>query len=166
MKKLDIKKLVVAALLASFVCVATMIIQIPNGLGGYLNLGDCIVLLCGWLLGPVYGALAAGVGSALADVFASYVVYAPATFIIKALMAVIAFYIVKFVPSKGRVALLFSGIFAEFWMILGYFLFEGVFLYGFGTALASALPNSVQGIVGIVCAFLLKEFIDRKGLWK
>lgn len=80
MKKLDVKKLVVAALLASFACVATMIIQIPNGIGGYFNLGDCIVLLSGWLLGPVYGALAAGVGSALADLFAGYIVYAPITF--------------------------------------------------------------------------------------
>ena len=38
MKKFDVKKLVVAALLASFACVATMIIQIPNGIGGYFNL--------------------------------------------------------------------------------------------------------------------------------
>lgn len=166
MKSLDVKKLVIAALLASFACVATMIIQIPNGIGGYFNLGDCIVLLCGWLLGPVYGAFAAGIGSMLADVFSFYVAYAPATFIIKALMAVIAFYIAKAFSGKDRLASLVSGICAELFMVLGYFVFEGIFLYGFGTALAGMLPNVLQGAAGIVCAFLLKEFIDRKGLWK
>ena len=162
MKKIDLKKLVVSALLASFVCVATMIIQIPNGIGGYFNLGDCIVLLCGWLLGPVYGALAAGIGSMLADVFSAYVVYAPATFVIKALMAVVAHFTLK----KGTVRVIISGLLAEIVMLLGYFIFEGAFLYNFGTAAAALVANSLQGIAGVISAVLLKEFIDRKRLWK
>lgn len=162
MKKIDLKKLVISALLASFACVATMIIQVPNGIGGYFNLGDCIVLLCGWLLGPVYGALAAGVGSMLADVFSAYVVYAPATFVIKALVAVVAYYTLK----KGIAWTILSGMIAEFVMVFGYFIFEGVFLYNFGTAAAAVVTNVLQGIAGVVCAVLLKEFIDRKRLWK
>lgn len=163
MKALDVKKLVIAALLASFACVATMIIQIPNGIGGYFNLGDCIVLLCGWLLGPVYGAFAAGIGSMLADVFSSFLIYAPATFVIKALMAVIVYFISR--KGSGRFYLFLGSIGAELFMVLGYFLYESV-LYGFGGALPGIIPNVLQGIVGIVCAFLLKEFIDRRGLWK
>ena len=62
------QKIVIAALLAALTCVATMIIKIPSPLKGYLNLGDCIVLLAGWMLSPVHGFLAAGLGSALADV--------------------------------------------------------------------------------------------------
>ncbi|MBQ5390661.1 MAG: ECF transporter S component [Clostridia bacterium] len=166
MKKLDVRKLVIAALLASFACVATMIIQIPNGLGGYFNLGDCIVLLCGLLLGPIYGAFAAGIGSMLADIFSSYLIYAPATFLIKALMAVIVFYVAKAHKEKGKLAAWIGAFFAELWMVLGYFLFEGIFLYGFGTALVAVVPNGLQGLVGIVCAILLREFIDKKGLWK
>ena len=162
MKKIDLKKLVISALLASFNCVATMIIQIPNGIGGYFNLGDCIVLLCGWLLGPVYGALAAGIGSMLADVFSPYIIYAPATFIIKALMAVVAYYTLK----KGKAWVLVSGLCAEAIMVFGYFVFEGVFIYNFGTAAVALIANALQGAVGIVTAALLKEFIDRKGLWK
>lgn len=162
MKKIDLRKLVIAALLASFTCVATMIIQIPNGIGGYFNLGDCIVLLCGWLLGPVYGALAAGIGSMLADVFSAYVVYAPATFIIKAVMAVVAYYTLK----KGIVWTFVSGLCAEAIMVFGYFIFEGVFLYNFGTATAAMIANALQAGAGVVTAVLLKKFIDRKGLWK
>ena len=77
------KKLVMASLMAALVCVATMIIKIPSPLKGYLNLGDGIVLLAGWMLLPGYGFLAAGLGSALADLFLSYITYAPATFVIK-----------------------------------------------------------------------------------
>lgn len=162
MKRIDVRKLVIAALLASFACVATMIIQIPNGIGGYFNLGDCIVLLCGWLLGPIYGAIAAGVGSMLADIFATYVIYAPVTFIIKALMAVVAYFVAA---GKGRIAVIISGVLAEFLMVLGYFAYECV-LYTPGTAALGIVPNFLQGIAGIVCAIILKEFVDRKKLWK
>ena len=80
---LKTKKIVMAALMASMTCVATMIIKIPSPMQGYMNLGDCIVLLCGWMLAPGYAFFAAGIGSALADIFSGYVIYAPATFVIK-----------------------------------------------------------------------------------
>ena len=67
------KRIVTASMLAALVCVATMIIKIPSPLKGYINLGDCVVLLSGWLLSPLYGFLAAGIGSALADVFSGYI---------------------------------------------------------------------------------------------
>ena len=55
-------KLVIAALMASMACVATMVIKIPiPATGGYINLGDSIVLLSGVVLGPLYGGLAAGI---------------------------------------------------------------------------------------------------------
>ncbi|MBR6616808.1 MAG: ECF transporter S component, partial [Oscillospiraceae bacterium] len=88
MKHQNIQKLVFSALLASLTCVCTMVIQIPGlTTGGYINLGDSIVLLCAWYAGGFYGAAAAGIGSMMADIFSGYAVYAPATFVIKALMA-------------------------------------------------------------------------------
>ena len=69
MKQDSLSKLVVAALFAALVCIATMVIQLRvTPTGGYVNLGDCIVLLCAWLLPPSYGMAAAGVGSMMADV--------------------------------------------------------------------------------------------------
>ena len=85
--KNTLHKIIMAAMFASLACVATMIIKIPSPLNGYINLGDCVVLLAGWMLSPLYGFLAAGIGSALADVLSGYVMYAPATFIIKGMMA-------------------------------------------------------------------------------
>ena len=82
------KLITLTALLTAFTTVSTMIIRIPTPTKGYVNLGDCLVNISAWLLGPVYGAAAAGIGSALADVFSGYIVYALATLIIKGAMAV------------------------------------------------------------------------------
>ena len=90
MKYENLKKLVLAGVFAALACVATMVIQIPSPMNGYVNLGDCVVLLAGWLLGPVYGFAAAGVGSMLADILSGYAHYAVGTFLIKGVMALVA----------------------------------------------------------------------------
>ena len=156
------KKIVMAALIAALACVATMIIKIPSPLKGYLNLGDCIVLVAGWMLSPAYGFLAAGLGSALADILSGYVVYAPATFVIKGSMALIAFYGFKLLHNKiGNLqSKIIAGIFAEIVMILGYFVFEG-FLYGFAPSLVNIPANGVQGIAGLIIAVVLIKFFEK-----
>lgn len=156
------KKIVIAALMAALTCVATMIIKIPSPLKGYLNLGDCIVLVSGWMLSPAYGFLAAGLGSALADMFSGYLTYAPATFAIKGLMALIALYVFKSLRNKlGNLpSRIISGIFAEAIMILGYFIFEG-FLYGFAPSLVNVPANGVQGIAGLIIGVVLIKIFEK-----
>ena len=94
------KRIVLSALMASLTCVATMIIKIPTPLQGYINLGDCIVLLSAWTLGPVYGFAASGIGSLLADLLSGYGVYAPVTFVIKGGMALIAYFLHRVLKGK------------------------------------------------------------------
>lgn len=157
-----IRKIVMASLMAALACVATMIIKVPSPLKGYVNLGDCIVLLAGWTLSPAYGFLAAGIGSALADIFSGYAVYAPATFVIKGLMALVAYFGFKLIGKRagslcGRIL---SGIAAETVMILGYFVFEG-FLYGFAPSLVNIPANGVQGVAGIIVGILLAKVFEK-----
>lgn len=156
------QRVVMAALLAALTCVATMIIKIPSPLKGYLNLGDCVVLLAGWMLSPTYGFLAAGLGSALADTFSGYVTYVPATFVIKGLMALIAFYGFKLLHSKlGNISSrIISGIVAEVVMVAGYFIFEG-FLYGFGPSLVNIPANVIQGIAGLIIGTILVKVFEK-----
>ena len=160
------QKLVMAALLASLCCVATMIVKIPSPMKGYINLGDCIVLLSGWLLSPLYGFLAAGLGSALADVLSGYTLYAPATFIIKGLMALIAFYgfklFGKVVPKP--VSKVLSGLMAELLMILGYFIFEG-FLYGFAPSVVNIPANALQGAAGLILGTVLIRVFGKSNIF-
>ena len=159
------KKIVMASLFASLVCVATMIVKIPSPMKGYLNLGDCVVLLCGWLLSPLYGFLAAGLGSALADLFSGYIIYAPATFIIKGGMALIAYYCHKyfFKSRKNTVSRIGSGVLSEIFMILGYFVFEG-FLYGFGPSVVNIPANGFQGIAGLMLGCILIRFFEKNNI--
>ena len=159
------QRIVMAALLAALTCVATMMIRIPSPLKGYLNLGDGVVLFAGWMLNPLYGFLAAGLGSALADLFSGYVIYAPATFVIKGLMALVAYYGFKLLHKKiGNLpSRIITGIVAEAVMILGYFVFEG-FLYGFGPSVVNIPANGVQGIVGLLLGCILVKAFEKSKL--
>ena len=159
------RKIVVASMLAALTCVATMIIKIPSPLKGYLNLGDCVVLLAGWILTPGYGFLAAGLGSSLADIFSGYMMYAPATFIIKGLMAVIAYGLFQFLHKQTKIsaARIVSGIIAEISMVLGYFLFEGM-LYGFVASAVNIPANAVQGVAGLILGCVLAKIFGRISL--
>ena len=164
------KKLVMAALLAAMTCVATLIIKIPTPLKGYVNLGDGIVLVAGWMLSPAYGFAAAGLGSALADVILGYVTYAPATFLIKGAMALMACYGQKWLrPKWGALpARIAGGLTAEIWMIVGYYVFEGV-LYGFAPSVVNIPGNGFQAVVGLMVGTVLMQVCEKnKGLskWK
>ena len=85
MSSIRLRRLCLTAAFAALGCAMTFV-HIPYPLG-YLNLGDCIVLLSAVLLPPGYAMAAAGIAGASADLFLGYSLYAPATFIIKALMA-------------------------------------------------------------------------------
>jgi hypothetical protein len=163
-----IRTLVLAALFAALACVATMVIQIPSPMNGYVNLGDCFVLLAGWILGPLYGTLAAGIGSMLADVFTGYMHYAPGTFLIKAGVALIAWALAKALISRfgGKRSLCkgISAVVAELFMVAGYYFYAGLILgKGLGAlgAAASVPGNLIQGAVGAIAATLLSHVIDR-----
>ena len=157
-----IKKSVIAALMAAMACVATMVIKIPTPMQGYLNLGDCIVLLSGWILAPGYGFLAAGLGSALADVFSGYVIYAPATFVIKGGMALIVFACHKLLCKRvGKLpSQILGGVLAEIVMVMGYFVFEG-FMYGFVPSAVNIPANAVQGAVGLALGLVFIKVFEK-----
>lgn len=145
------RKLVWAALFAALTTIATMAIPIPSVMGGYVNAGDAVVILSAFLLGPGWGALAAGLGSALADLFAGYIIYAPATLIIKALMALAAGAILrKAKKSKHLPMAILASLTAELIMVAGYFAYEATVL-GYGLAAAANIPaNCGQAAFGIV----------------
>ncbi len=156
--KYDLKKMVMAALLAAFACVATMSIRIPTpGTGGYIHPGDAIVILSGVILGPAWGLLAAGIGSAMADLMGGYFIYVPITFVIKGAVALAAGMIYRKIgkTSKSRYAAVVLGGVADMILVAGgYFLCESV-LYGAAASAASIPANLIQGASGLVMGVLL-----------
>ena len=169
-KKTNIVKLIMAGLFAALTCIFTMLpIGIPSLTQGYIHFGDCFVLLSGWYLGPI-GALAAGIGSALTDILGGYLIYAPATLIIKGLVAFIAAVFLKISnKSKGiKFALRLSGgIVAELVMALGYFIYSATVMgYGWAGSAVEIPNNLVQGGVGIIAATVIAQIIDSTGVLK
>ncbi len=162
------KTLILAALFAALTYVGTSIIKIPTPTMGYVHPGDAFVILSGVLLGPVVGGLAAGLGSMLSDLLGGYFIYAPATFIIKFLVAAAAGFIVKKFGQRSSIATI-GGVIGEIFMVIGYFLFE-IFLLAYSaggsitsktllagiTSSAAGIPfNLVQAALGVVLAAIL-----------
>ncbi len=156
MKDNTIKNLVFAALFAALSCVATMVIRIPTPIGGYIHAGDAIVLLSAFLLGPWWGAAAAGLGSGLADLIAGYGLYVPGTFAIKFIVALLGGLILRCrfihaLPVRAVVA----GLVGETFMVLGYLGYEALIL-GYGAAAVGGVPmNCIQGAFGVVAGAAL-----------
>lgn len=153
------RTLVLGALGIALVALATMSIQIPvPQTRGYINLGDTLIVVFALLFGARVGALAGGVGSALADLLSGYAHWAPFTLVIKGIEGLI-------------IGLFASGERSSLWklcvvtlgcleMVAGYFLIE-VVLYGLGGALAELPGNLIQAgsavVVGPLVAFALQR---------
>ena len=156
------QKIASSALLAALIFVATRFISIPLPAVGYVHLGDGLVILAGWMLSPGYGFLAAGIGSAISDVLSPFVIYAPATFVVKGLMAVIVHFVFKVLKQKNKIVAGIAGsLIAELVMVSGYLLFESV-MYGFKTAAVSVPFNCIQGIVGLIIGVIFVSVFSKR----
>ena len=146
------------AIMTALVTVGTLIIRIPNPMGGYFNVGDVMIFVCALAFNPIIGGLAGGLGSAIADII-GFPVFAIPTLIIKGLEGFLA----SLITNKKNVfrdvlAVVVGG--SE--MIIGYFLVELYPLqWGLGGALAEVPGNIAQivigGLVGIPIAFVLRR---------
>ncbi len=158
-EKTTVQTLVMTALMMCLIMVMTIIIRIPvPATQGYIHLGDCMIFLGVLLLGWKYGAVAAGVGSALADLWGGYAMYAPITLVVKFVMAmVVGLFIQRVVktgltPIKLRIAEITGMVIGGAFMCGGYYLAESI-MYGNWVVPLVAIPmNILQFVVGVVLA--------------
>ena len=160
-----IKKLVYSALFAALTCCATML-RFPAGIG-YIHAGDAVVLLGAFLLGPWWGAFAAGLGAAIADLLAGYALYVPATLLIKALMALAAAVILRKASNeKPMIRASVAAIAAELIMLAGYFCYD-CFVLKYGMAAVGDIPaNLIQAAFGAVAGVALWGAISRSANYR
>ena len=147
MDKKKIRKIAYGGILTGLVLVATMFLQIPNGLNGYVNLGDGVIFAAAMILGPFAGIVGA-LGSALSDFLLAYGIYIPATFAIKGAMGFLAGMLLRYGKESSYLYKAFVFLVCEVVMVGGYFGFETA-LFGAEVALASVMPNIVQAVAGI-----------------
>ena len=157
------QKLAFAALFGALTFAATWV-SFPSPFGGNVNLGDCILLISAWLPLEPLSIFACAIGAGLTDLAAGYAIYAPATFVIKALMVLVAVLIKRGMPKLPEVwRAILSGIAAELVMVTGYFAYE-IILYGVAGAALNIPFNLVQGGIAIVTATLLSFLLSKMPL--
>lgn len=92
-KKITVYYIAMVAVFAALVFAANWLsFPIPVAVGDIsrVHLGNVFCLLCGFILGPVSGGLASGIGAALFDLMnPAYIASAPFTFVFKFLLAAV-----------------------------------------------------------------------------
>ena len=121
---------------------------------GYFNFGETIIYIAALVVGPLTGALAGGVGSALADLYLGFAYYAPGTLVIKGLEGVIVGFLntkLKRHISNLTICATISAMVGGLEMVTGYFLYQQLVLgFPFAAALVEVPFNVVQMAVGLV----------------
>lgn len=153
-----------SAVFAAIVCVVTFVIQIPIPLG-YFNIGNSLILFFACLLPFPYGIIVGSMGCAIADLL-SYPVWTIPTIIIKTLM-VLCFYGLMKLPIKIRtVKLLVASIISMLIPLFGY-TFSGCIIYGnFITGLTQAPGLFIEYVANVALFAIIilatKKIINRQ----
>jgi len=157
-------ELTASGIMAALVCVATLFFILPiPATQGYFNVGDAMIVAAAIVFGPMVGAIAGGVGAALADILAGYSYFAPFTFVIKGLEGAIVGLIYAKIKSRFIIKLVIAWILGGLEMVAGYFISEYLFL-GYGDAAFVEIPFNltqmlVAGIIGIPLVIALKRVL-------
>mgnify|MGYP002626366068 CR=1 FL=1 len=136
-----------------------MFIKIPVA-SGYLHLGDALVYLSALVLGAPYALIAAALGEGLADIAGGYVMYFPATVIVKCLIALPFIFERKNTDGKlftKKTALLTlpSGAIT----VLGYFIADLIIDKSY--AVVDIAGNVIQAIGSAVAFILIAIAFDK-----
>ena len=154
---------VLTALMMCIIMVAIMFIKIPIPFTqGYVHPGDAMIFLSVLILGWKYGAVAAAFGGMLGDVIGGFAAWAPWTFCIKGIMALILGLIVEAALKKedrsrgGFLAMEIIGmVIAGLFMTAAYYVAEGI-MYGNWIVPLMGIPwNIGQFVAGMILAELL-----------
>ncbi len=151
-KSLSTRGIATIAVMSALTMVATMISVNFAPTAGYFNFGDVIVVTTALIFGSKIGGAAGGLGSALADVYLGYGMFAPFTLVIKGTEGFVVGHLAggKDGVSRNRkiIAWLVGGII----IIAGYWIAEVVFLgIGVEYATTEALTiNILQAIISVL----------------
>lgn len=160
-KKVKTKDLTKMAMMGALVFLATYFIKIPS-INGYTHLGDCMIFISVLILGWRKGALAGGVGAALADFLGGYMQWVILTFFIKAIMAIIMGLITEKLFPKLRFGWIIGAVTGGIFQVVGYTLVK-IPLFGMAYAITELPVLTMQTISGIVLAFIIITSLAESG---
>jgi uncharacterized membrane protein len=147
-------------MLAALTCVMTVVPRIPIPLG-YAHLGDAVIFLAAIYAGRQEAALAASIGSALADFIGGFPIWMVPTFLIKYIMVIIVW---KLAAGDKRISLrvVLAFILSALWMALGYTVVGALLYGGIAVGLTSTPGLLLEGAVNVVAAVAAGLIVSRK----
>ena len=159
MRNKDTMRIVASAMFIALVVVATFInVPFPGAAGGLVHLGTLMMLIIAMKFGKNYGALAGGVGMAIFDLIGGWFIWAPGTFVVRLAMG----YVIGFIAydkTKGQGGSYFRNSLAWFVglviMVVGYYLYEAIWLTTFEAAFLSVWGNVIQFGIGLLAIFFI-----------
>jgi uncharacterized membrane protein len=152
---MNIKKMTIISVFIALTTVMTMQgFALPTG---WFNLGDIVIFTAAALFGPVPGMLIGGIGASLGDLILGYGIWAPGTLIIKGFYG---FMIGKSVQNGLKPVIAF--VFATIVLVVGYLVYQGLFLGGFGPAMKDVIGNIGQGAISTVAATILYSLLKNR----
>lgn len=162
------KLMAVSGLFAAMIFVLTAYLHIPTG-AGYTHAGDGLIYLAACLLPTPYAVGAAALGGALADGLTGFLIWAPATIVIKAVTALF------FTSRKEKIICLRNilGIIPSLALcVVGYSLYEGIVMTknfssaaiaaAFGQTPAYCIQVLASTILFIACGLALDKIKFKK----
>ena len=155
MKKEQIKTkdLTKMGLMAALVFFGTFFIKIPS-ISGYTHLGDCMIFVSVLILGWRKGAVAGGIGAALADLLGGYTQWIIPTLFIKAIMAMIMGMITEKLFPNLRFGWLIGATVGGIFQIVGY-TFVRILLYGTAMGFVELPMLILQTVSGVALSLVL-----------
>lgn len=155
------------------IMVAIFVLRVPIPFTqGYVNLSDGIIFIAISILDRKHSVAAASLGSMMGDILGGFAMWAPWTFFIKGIMALITVLIIDAFARKELSAAARTGVrvlamtCGGLFMVFGYFIAEKV-MYGSWAVAALGIPwNIGQFAVGIILALIITAALGRTGMIK
>jgi uncharacterized repeat protein (TIGR04002 family) len=155
--------LTLAGVFAAMIYLLTAFVKVPTG-AGYTHAGDSAVFLAACLLPAPYAAAAAAIGAGLADGLGGFVVWLPATLVIKALAALCFSSKTETIVNKRNILALIPALIL---CAVGYSLYQGIFMSGgisktaFAAAFAQVPAYCVQTGIGAAIYITIGTVLDK-----
>lgn len=164
--KFKTKDMVETALLTALVFVATAFINIRLPIiasGGLVHLGTVMLFITAIVFGKEKGAVAGAVGMAIFDLSSGWALWAPFTFVVRGIMGYMVGAITwrKNRDGNNLMINIFAIILSGVWMIVGYYITEGILYGNWLTPVASIPGNVTQIVIGLILGLPISKILKK-----
>lgn len=161
MQKNQTLNITLTAVFAALIFLFTFFVKVPVA-SGYVHFGDALIYVFAAIVGGPWAVLAGAIGEGLADLAGGYAIYAPATILIKAAIAVPFLFFTK---KSDKILTLWTGLMtipAGIITVGGYFLADLIIDKTY--AIVDIPGNAIQAVGSAILFIVIGVAFDKMNL--